>query len=175
MSEEKPTSKAVSIRKKAAPALKKAGTYLTPMNIALFGVGTLALYFGVKGILALFAKTPEEIAQDNLDQAIIDQQSGGVNFTFPLSQYDIFADTLEEATDTAFTDEDSIYTVFNALQNNADLLQLIKAYGQRYHFEFGIPLGNYTLSQVLVAVLSQSERDQIQSILNAKGITITLY
>jgi len=129
------------------------------------------LYFAVKGFKGLLTKTPEEVAQDNIDQAIVEQQNAGISLSYPLAQYNVLADMLEEATDTAFTDEETVYSVFRQLKNNADLLQLVKAYGERRHFEFGIPLGSYTLPQILVAVLDSGEIQEVRNILVSNGIS----
>ena len=63
------------------------------------------------------------------------------------------------------TDEDAVYEVFEALDSRSDVLSLYK--------EFGTHEG-HTLSEWLSKELSFSERQHIQEILNAKGITFEI-
>lgn len=147
---------------------------LSPTNMFLGGVGLLAGYFAIKEFSDMFSKKQQDVIDDNLDDAINHEENQGNKLSYPLTQYDIWAGVIEEATNTSGTDEDAIYSVFNQLNNNTDLLQLVKAYGKRLNFWFGVPTGNLTLPQVLVAELDSSELKEINNILYAKGITISI-
>ena len=92
--------------------------------------------------------------------------------SFPLSQYDNFASIIETACFDLGTDEQAIYAVFNRLKNNADFLQLAKAWGNptRRYYEYFVPM-DLTLVQMLRYDLSDSECQVINKILARKGIT----
>ena len=147
----------------------------TKAKIALWGGGLLVAWLVYREIKKALTKSDDEKFIDDIDQAIEYEEQTGNQLTYPLAQYSIYADTIEEATDTSGTDEEAIYSVFDALENNTDLLQLIKAYGERYSFYFGIPTGKYTLSQIIESELDTGEKVVVQGILDSKGITVKLY
>lgn len=145
---------------------------ITPAKVFLWGGGLLALVIATKQGIKLFSTTDQQQKDNDLDQAIADEQNAGNSLTFTLARYDVFADTLEEATDASGSDEAAVFNVFSQMQNNADILQLIKAYGLRYNFVFGIPIGKLSLPQLIVSELPESEREELNTILQAKQITI---
>jgi len=102
-----------------------------------------------------------------LDKALQKQ-----TLTFPLSQYDSFANIIETASFDLGTDEQAIYQVFNRLKNNADYLALTKAWGNptRRFYDFFIPM-DFTLPQMIRYEMSDSEIQVINKILATKGIT----
>lgn len=102
----------------------------------------------------------------------LDKDINNNQLSYQLSQYELFADQIQEATDTTGTDESAIYAVFQQMNNNSDVLQLTKAYGSRFNYSF-TNFGTYTLPQILTAECSTSEIAQINSILADKNITIT--
>jgi len=147
----------------------------TPTNIFLGGVGLLAAWFAFREFKKMFSTSPEQQVIEDIEEAIDYEQQQGNQLSYPIAQYTIWANIIEEATDTSGTDEEAIYNVFEQLGNNTDLLQLIKAYGERMNFVMGIPLGYYTLPQILTSELSNSEKANIQNILDSKFITITVF
>lgn len=155
-------------------AEKNVTEWANPTKLLAGGVGLLAAGFGLKNLLSLFSKSHTVIISKNLDSAINQAKQGGSYPTYPNAQYDILADNIEEATNTSGTDEQAIFDVMNAMNNNADLLKLQKAYGQRLNWWFGIPTGKYTLSQVLDSELSNGEKETLRKIIEAKGITIKI-
>ncbi len=155
-------------------AEKNALEWTHPNKLLAGGVGLLAVGFGLKNLFSLFSKSHAVIPSKNLDSAIHQEKQNGSYPSYPNAQYDIFADNIEEATNTSGTDEEAIYNVMRALQNNADLLKLQKAYGQRINWWFGIPTGKYSLSQVLDSELDDSEKETLRKIIEAKGITIKI-
>jgi len=107
----------------------------------------------------------------------------GIHPSYQLSQFENFSQAIVTAIDGCGTDEDSIYSVFNALNNEADIRQLLVTFGVRYtqpcsitspisyaiwlanDQAFGGPLGVF-----LRYDLSDSEISTINSILRQKGI-----
>lgn len=145
----------------------------SPQKILYAGIGALAGVIAIKQLSNIFSKTADEKNADALNNGINQEIKKGNKLTYLDTQYNQLADMIEQATDTAGTDENTIYGVFQKMKNNADVLQLIKAYGKRYNFWFGIPLGKFDLTQILVSELSRNERRKVNDILAKKGITIT--
>jgi len=110
---------------------------------------------------------------DALDSAIKKEENNGNSLSYSQAEYNQFANQIEQATAGAGTDTSTINQIFGQMKNNADVLQLIKTYGQRPNSFFGVPMGNLTLSQLMVSELSHGERKQLNAILAQKGITIT--
>ncbi len=108
-----------------------------------------------------------------LDSAIKKGENAGKSLSYSEAEYTQFANMIEQATAGAGTDTQVIFQVFGKMQNNTDVLQLIKTYGKRPNSWFGIPLGNFSLSQLLISELSLSERKQLNQILAQKNISIT--
>lgn len=165
-------------RIKSTDLYNKAGatllTSLEPKNIFLGGVGLLAMGFGTHYLLKQFTPSQIQLNDANINHAIGLEKKKGNSLSYPLVQYDIYAGNIEEATNTSGTDEQGIYTVMSAMKNNADLLQLQKAYGKRLNWWFGVPTGNYTLSEVLQSELDDAEKETIRNILTQNGITIQI-
>lgn len=92
--------------------------------------------------------------------------------TYPLSQYDSFANIIETACFDIGTDEDAIIKTFYKLKNNADYLQLTKAWGNptRRIYDWFLPM-DFTLPQQLRYELSDYYCTAINNILAKKGIT----
>jgi len=123
-------------------------------------------------LLGLFLISRPKKASNKDTSNIVDEelQSSTYNLTYPLSNYNNFADQLQSAMFDAGTDEDTIYNVFRKLKNPKDLLQLIKAFGIRTYYWFGWPQGNYNLAQWIQEELKQGEKDKINDILRANNI-----
>ena len=86
-----------------------------------------------------------------------------------MGNYTQFADQIYAAVLTVFgTDEAAIYSVFNKMQNNLDVAQLIKAFGKR-RLEFSTTMAE--LGAHLTEDLDTSELNKLNSILAAKNIT----
>src|SRR3954464_3627343 len=68
-------------------------------------------------------------AQEELKQL----QNQGINPTFSKSEFEAMAEALVEAMDGCGTDEETVYSVFRKLKNDADIRQLIASFGVRYY------------------------------------------
>lgn len=145
---------------------------LSPVYILMGGVGLLTGVFAIKAAVKLFSVSTEERKENQIDNAIKDEQDKGNPLTYPLAQYNVMADVVEEATDTSGTDTEAIYNVFAQLRNNTDMLQLIKTYGERWNFMFGVPLGKFTLQQIINSEFDSGERATLNQIITGNDITI---
>jgi len=145
---------------------------LSPARMLMGGVGLLTGVFAIKEVVKLFSVSSEQEKEKQIDKAIKEEQNNGNPLTYPLAQYDVMADVIEEATDTSGTDCEAIYNVFSQLSNNTDMLQLIKAYGNRWNFMFGVPLGKFSLQQIINSELDSGEKATLNQIIQAVGITI---
>ena len=143
--------------------LKKYSKYKTPVLMA----GALFLLYKLSNSTQSNKDTSELINEES--EAA---EAEGITLSYPLSNYNIWADSLQAAMFDAGTDESVIYNVFNKLKNPRDLLQLIKAFGVRPYYTFGWKQGNYNLGQWFTEELSTSEFDKINAILKSKNINI---
>jgi len=98
----------------------------------------------------------------------------GIDPSLPVAQYSSYGSTIRTAIDDCGTDEESIYRVFDALNNEADIYMLIvksDILSYKGCFE-GSYFGNVhrTLPEAITADLSYSQVNKINSILSDKGI-----
>jgi len=145
---------------------------LSPVYILMGGVGLLTGVFAIKEVVNLLSVSTEERKENQIDMAIKEEQDKGNNLSYSLAQYQMMADLVEEATDTSGTDTEAIYNVFAQLRNNTDVLQLIKTYGERWNFMFGLPLGKFTLQQIINSEFDSGERATLNQIITGNDITI---
>lgn len=125
------------------------------------GAGVLFL-FGGKNSAAKSLQT----ASDELKNT-----PGGQSYT--LTSYANLADGLQNAMTDVGTDEARIYSIFEKMKTAKDLLLLIKAFGIREYYNFGIREGKYNLAQWLTTELSESEIEKINKILRGNNINFT--
>lgn len=92
--------------------------------------------------------------------------------SYPISQYLTFANVIETAGFDIGTDEEAIYSTFRKLNNNADYLQLLTAWGKpnRTIYDWGIGY-DMTLPQYLRYEMGEDEIAKVNYILKTKGIT----
>lgn len=124
-------------------------------SIGIFIVG---LIFGSK-------KNRPAKEQAKASDEIKKELETGMKASYPLSSYEAAANQLVTATFDVGTDEKLIFYVFKKLKNDIDYLYLVKAFGSRPYYVFGIRQGNWTLTQWLAAELSASELNEVNKIL----------
>ncbi|MGH2642309.1 MAG: hypothetical protein ACRDE2_00045 [Chitinophagaceae bacterium] len=93
------------------------------------------------------------------------------------SQYETWSDELVNAFSGCGVDFGTVLSVFNNLQNEADLVKLISTYGTRNYnkcmswiYIFGSGIKNYSLPSAIGDKLSADQINQIDNILATKGI-----
>lgn len=134
------------------------------------------------------AQKKKELRQANklsedASKEVIELGRQGVVPSFGQSQYESFVLKLVLAMDGCGTDEQSVYNVFDAMKNKADVLQLIKTFGVRFYQPCAAtsPI-SYTkwlydnesfgggVSTWLEYDLTNSEIQKINALLSKKGI-----
>jgi len=101
-------------------------------------------------------------------------QKQGVRQTLSDAQLESFSQKLAQAFADCGTTEESVYAVFKALNNEADLQALIKIYGTRPYsgcaalFEFGD--SRNTLPGAIESELDSAETKKVNDILKGKNI-----
>lgn len=144
----------------------------TWIKLGTYVAGGIAVAYGVKKVLDYFKpeKKQEKKEVENVESEL-EAEKKKSKLSYPLSQYATFANIIETAGFDVGTDEDAIYSVFRKLKNNADYLQLTKAWGSPnrkiYDWGFGY---NLTLAQYIRWEMSDSEAKKINAILKSKGI-----
>jgi hypothetical protein len=114
-------------------------------------------------------------------QALANQ---GIIPSYNDSQFQVYVNELVQAMTGCGTNEDSVYHVISAMQNEADVRKLIVAFGVRYYqpcsFESPISFAIWQLNDQayggdlatwLAYDLNAGEIDYINSILSGKGIS----
>lgn len=94
----------------------------------------------------------------------------GMKKTYSDAQYRIWADNIRNAMFDLGTNEDTLYTVFRYLKNDLDFLALYASFGVRTYYTFGIPNGDWNLTQWFEEELDSSEIAKLNAILAAAGI-----
>src|SRR5690606_4840034 len=117
------------------------------------------LFRTVRGYIQRAGQVSEGLGE----QAVLIQQ--GQSKTYTNAQYNGYADDLYIAMDGMGTDEDTIGTVFQKMQNDLDVIALNNAFGVR---------DGYDLKTWLRGDLSPSDMNKyVNNILRQKGITKT--
>jgi hypothetical protein len=98
----------------------------------------------------------------------IKEQAKKTPLSYRLSVYDTYAQDLYGAMYRAFTEEDTIYRIMGYMKNDADVLQLIKAFGVRPAGAGQFWLGNATLNEWFSDELDSRELGIVNKILASK-------
>ena len=154
---------------------KVIGERLTA-NLVTIAVGGGVAWFIYNRFIKSDAKKRNKQETKDVDNEL-EQAKKKSKLSYPLSQYQAFAKIIEIAGQDAGTDEQAIYSVFMKLKNNADYLQLVKAWGspkrQVYpdYILFYSTGYKMTLPQYLRYEMDEKEVKKINNILASKGIT----
>lgn len=142
--------------------------WLAPQRVIVLGI--LALIATVL-IIVLWKKLSASVKNLTDDiknrQQLEDQiNETGQRPSYSDSRYTQWADQLETAMYGAGTDEQMVFQVMNYMNNDADVLKLISAFGTRKGF---MQWNAQTLPQWIQGDFS--DRSEINNILKAKGIS----
>ncbi len=142
----------------------------TPSKASLVKIilGILIVVLVVYFIRKWTKKDPQESTTDEAQKQIIEYE-----LSYELSQYAIFCDKLEVAFEDFGTDEDAVYSIFDQMQNDSDLAQLIVTYGKRQYWGNYIPM-SLNLPETIYQEMTRIEIDRINEILSLKGIRFKL-
>jgi hypothetical protein len=127
------------------------------------GIGSIVLFRQISNIAGFVRQTGQNIQTG----AELEQwQNVGQSPSYQNTQYQIFADSLSAAMaywGPVNTDEKAIKNVFSKMNNNADVLKLIAAFGIR---------DDWGLSKWLTYELDDDEKEKyVNQVLRSKGIT----
>jgi hypothetical protein len=140
--------------------------------IAVAVTGTL-VFVGykvyTKGFKSQEEKDAEKRAADEKKQLEkeLKKDTIKVNPSYPLSQYTGFADAIYDGVRYCVGDDyDAVENTLKKMKNDLDVVQLIKNYGSRQRYCFGIPAGDaQTLFPTVVAELG-ADSSRIKKINN---------
>jgi hypothetical protein len=145
------------------------------INLLIYAGLAIGGYFAVTKILKNlgFLKSDEQIAAEKLaaegTQKFIDEvqqkpnkkQTGGGKPTKLEGQYAIFANQLYEYLKYSAIDDNkkaALNLLYVNMQNDADIAKMIKYFGKRQEFSFGIPVGKpKDFSQFVNSNLSKAQ------------------
>jgi len=154
------------------------GAMFVGTGIVIYSVGHIAY----KAIFKTQAEKDAAAAAAALDDSINENKSKGVKATYPLPNYNQFADTIYTSGGYAFSnDYDNILATLKKMQNNLDVELLQKAFGTRPpHTYLGISIGSpMTLFPFLNSTIGNeyhiwSQTSVVNEDWKAKGITYQL-
>ena len=109
--------------------------------------GGLALYLiGSKVVKAVFPSEQQKRNRElvkNIDGEIKDLSKNGIKPSFVDSNYNTFANTIYNGMRYAVGDDYGIVeATLKKMKNDLDVAKLVKAFGERQNYAFGIPTGN---------------------------------
>ena len=143
-------------------------------NAITIGMGGLVAWFIYDRFIKSDQKKRDKQETKDVDSEL-EEAKKKTKLSYPLSQYQAFAKIIEIAGQDAGTDEKAIYSVFLKLKNNADYLQLVKAWGVArqvypewiFFYSTGYKL---SLQQFIRYEMDEKEVKKINYILTSKGI-----
>ncbi len=109
--------------------------------------GAIGLFFvGRKVYQAIFPSDSQKRNRQlfqNVSNEISKYQSSGLKPSFPDSQYETWANTIYNSMRYAVGDDyATVELTMKKMMNNLDVAKLIKAFGKRQDYAFGIPVGD---------------------------------
>jgi hypothetical protein len=138
---------------------KLYNNFTVASGIALAVVGGIAIYAIKK---ALKDKTLSQV-----EKSIVKNK-----LTYPEMQYYIFADQLEQIMQNSMTKGYKVFPVFEQMQNDSDISQLIIAFGERTNYWFGVPTFKKNLPYWIKDELSNNELKQLNEMMEEKQINL---
>lgn len=115
-------------------------------GVVVIGVGVVAFLVGRKIYKVAFPSAEEKKSRQmltNVNQDIRTSISKGLKPTFMDANYDTFANTIYNGMRYAVGDDyGTVEATLKKMMNDLDVAKLIKAFGVRQNYIFGIPKGN---------------------------------
>ena len=138
--------------------------WLIPVGIVVAGYVVLS---------SLFGKSPQDKAYDDaLDKGIDDASAQNPPIKTD-AELAVIADTLYNDLHYYFTSDDNpadVLAQFERINNLAELLKLIKLFGTRSMYVFGVPKGSFTLQQMVHETMTGDQVNLINSYFANAGI-----
>ena len=112
-----------------------------PIQYIAIGGSAFILYMLYKRFFSN-DKTQEETYKEVLKKIAEEEAKNKQKLTYPASQYLLFANLLNESMKYGIGDNyNAVVDTLKKMQNDKDVQTLLKAYGQRQGYVFGIPAG----------------------------------
>jgi hypothetical protein len=114
-------------------------------GVIVVGGAVIVSYAGFKLFRKIFPSAEEkknkELAK-NIDSEIQKNLSNGMKPSFSDAQYGLFANTVYDSMRYAIGDDyGKVVTVLKQMKNNLDVEKLIKVFGNKQNYVFGLPAG----------------------------------
>lgn len=111
---------------------------LPPWARGITAVGTIAILYFTGRTIYRNARKKKEIAEANMaatyaQNELNDLHNSGINPTLSDSQFEAMSQALVQAMNGCGTDEEMVYSVFNMLNNDADIRKLLIIFGVRFY------------------------------------------
>lgn len=144
-------------------------------NKIIRGVAIAGGIFVVYKVLDYYVFSKEEnITKQDVKKDIDLLKKQGITLSYPLSQYEIWSSQILQAVNTIMfmQDEEAIMRILGYMKNDADILQLVKAFGKR-QLEGGLFMnkGDGTLPELIQFALDNDEIKVVNLGFQRKGIT----
>lgn len=151
-------------KKVGAVTANQVTPWLLPAGIIIGGIVLYNKFFG---------KSAEKKAYDDALNKGIAEASAKTPQVKTDAELAIIADTLDEDMHYSWdvnNNQIDVLAQFERINNLAELLIVIKFFGNRYMYVFGIPKGTYTLQQMVHASMSADNINLINKYLSNAGI-----
>ena len=135
----------------------------------------LWIYGGTLALIALIVAYYFGSRTGKAKSTVLDEAGNAANeinvsgLSYELSVYDQAANKIYEAVSGIFTDEQAVYSEISRLRSKDDILQLIKAFGNRGFWGF-----KGTFTEWIYQSMSAGEIEQINTILSRNKIDFKL-
>jgi hypothetical protein len=147
---------------------KLTQTWREAPTLAKVGVGILGLYIVAKSLSSLKNTFTGAGFGKNYDSDLNKLEKKQIVASYSDQTYNSFADAIyTEYTSEFFSDIDDVLPIFNKLNNDADWVKLVQAFGERRVMFSTIKQG---LGGILSRMFDREELEQINAILRRKGI-----
>jgi hypothetical protein len=147
---------------------KLTQTWKNTPTFAKVGVGVIGLYIVAKSLSSLKETLKGGGFGKNYDSDLNKLEKKQVVASYTDQTYVAFADSIyTEYTSEFFHDIEDVLPIFSKLQNDADWIKLVRAFGERRVMFSSIKQG---LGGILSRMFDTKELEQINAIFRKKGI-----
>ena len=121
---------------------QKYNSLPAPIQYGILGGGLILAYIIYKKITSTETTTQEAQFKLKKQLELEEQQIKNQKLTYPLGQYLLFGNVLHESMKYGIGDNyKAVVTTLQKMNTDRDVIELIKAYGNRQVYVFGIPAG----------------------------------
>lgn len=143
-------------------------------NIYLHIAISLVLLAVLIGLISVVKNWFEGDTEEATEDRFKELKKAGGSLSYPLNQYADWADQIQEAlaqgSDLEDDEEVAIQILSDYMNNELDVLQLIRAYGKRKDISFGFSVGDKRLPTLIKDELDPSEIAEINQLYLSQSI-----